>query len=107
MKKPKLARILGLWIAPLVGISALAIADFVFLHTPRQRTHTLSMTVGQYRTTRTPLAQALQDAGDSFGIKLEIRQGAGSEDTVEVETAALRFAEIVLFVTISKGDSSR
>jgi TRAP-type uncharacterized transport system substrate-binding protein len=83
MKKRKLARILGMWIAPLVGFSTLAVAFFAYFHTPSQRSHALSMTAGQYRTTRNPLARALQDAGNAFGIKLEIRQGAGSEDTLD------------------------
>jgi TRAP-type uncharacterized transport system substrate-binding protein len=83
MKKPKLARILGLWIAPFMGLAALAVALFLYFYTPGQRTNVLSLTAGQKQTTRNQVALALQNAGTTFGIQMEIHECAGSEDALD------------------------
>jgi TRAP-type uncharacterized transport system substrate-binding protein len=83
MKKKELAGTLGMWIAPIVGLSALAVALFFFFHTPGQRPHTLSITAGQNQTTRHQVALELRKAGTSFGIHMDIRETAGSEDALD------------------------
>jgi TRAP-type uncharacterized transport system substrate-binding protein len=95
MNKKKLVKILGLWIAPIVGISALAIALFVFLYTPHQREHTLTMTAGQHKTTRHQVAVALQNAGTPLGIRIELRDTAGSEESLDRVNAGKLDAALV------------
>ena len=78
-RKRSLTKILGVWVAPIVGLTALAVAFFFYFYSPRERTHKLTITEGQKLTTGTQLGQALQVSVAPFGFQLEIKETAGSE----------------------------
>ena len=81
--KRSLAKFLGVWVAPIVGLSALALALFVYFYKPGQRAVHLSFTAGQKQTTRHQVAQALNTSATSLGIHLQLQETPGSEEALD------------------------
>jgi TRAP-type uncharacterized transport system substrate-binding protein len=73
-----------LWGAPLIGISALLAALYIYWHPPRERTYQLRMTGGHLRGTRHELAQVLRRHAVSQGLTLAIEPTAGSEEALDL-----------------------
>jgi TRAP-type uncharacterized transport system substrate-binding protein len=72
------------WLAPAVGIAALGLAAFFYFHTPRERTHRLTMTAGNAANTRYQVTESLQPELQSCGLHLETRYSRGSEDALDL-----------------------
>jgi TRAP-type uncharacterized transport system substrate-binding protein len=82
-----LMKIMWLWVAPLVGVSALVAAIYLFWHSPHERSYRLRMTAGEAESTRHELAQILQRQAASRGLTLEIEPTAGSEAALDAVNA--------------------
>src|SRR5262249_3659656 len=83
MTKRRLFGLVGMVVAPVVGLAALGVALFLYFHTPRQRTYTLTITAGQQQSTRHTLLLALQEAGAGLAIQLKFQEMAGSEEALD------------------------
>jgi TRAP-type uncharacterized transport system substrate-binding protein len=90
-----LHRALWLWVAPLVGLSALAVALFLYWHAPRQARYRLRMTSGETVGTRHELAQVLRRHAAHDGITIEIEATAGSEAALDAVNSGLLDAALV------------
>src|SRR5579871_6203800 len=84
MSKPRpLRRFLKRYLAPLVGVVALAFAAYVYLRRPAQPTYHLRMTAGSTLDTRHRLGLLLKSELAAFGFQLELEGTAGSETALE------------------------
>jgi TRAP-type uncharacterized transport system substrate-binding protein len=79
-----LFKILWVWAAPLVGLSALAVAFAVYWHAPGERSYRLRITAGEALGTRHELAQVLRRQAAAHGLTLEIETTAGSEEALDL-----------------------
>jgi TRAP-type uncharacterized transport system substrate-binding protein len=70
-------------VAPLVGLSALVVALFLYWHAPRQRSYRLRMTAGEAVSTRQELAQLLRRHAAGQGLTLDMQATAGSEASLD------------------------
>jgi len=90
------ARLRGLvwrWLAPVVGAAALALAVYLYFHTPAGKTVRLTMTAGSLLSTRAELAEVLRDAAAARGVLLDLREAVGSEQALDwVETRQVDLA---------------
>ena len=80
------ARLRGLvwrWLAPIVGTAALALAVYLYFHTPAGKTVRLTMTAGSLLSTRAELAEVLRDAAATRGVVLDLRETVGSEQALD------------------------
>jgi TRAP-type uncharacterized transport system substrate-binding protein len=82
-KKRLLTRFLWMFLAPLVGLTCLGVAFFVYYRTPRERTYHLSMTGGDALGTRHQVALALQTQLAHIRIHVDIRETPGSEEALD------------------------
>jgi TRAP-type uncharacterized transport system substrate-binding protein len=76
-------RLLWRWVAPLAGIAALCLAGFFYFHTPRARTHSLTMTAGNPAGTRHDIAEVLRREVAPRGVDLRLRSSVGSEEALD------------------------
>ena len=90
------ARLRGLvwrWLAPVMGAAALALAVYLYFHTPAGKTVRLTMTAGSLLSTRAELAEVLRDAAAARGVLLDLREAVGSEQALDwVETRQVDLA---------------
>jgi TRAP-type uncharacterized transport system substrate-binding protein len=71
------------WIAPAVGLGALGLAVYFYLHgSPREKAHRLDLSAGDALGTRNHLAQLLQTEVAGQGIRLELHETRGSEEAL-------------------------
>jgi TRAP-type uncharacterized transport system substrate-binding protein len=94
MSAPRRLRlIVWKWVAPLVGVTALGLAVFLYFHTPRERAFRLIVTAGDPLDTRHELAEVLRDEVRARGLTLELRGTVGSEQALDqVEARAVDLA---------------
>ena len=81
--RPTLSKVLWVWAAPLVGLSALALAFYFYWHAPRERSYLLRLTGGDAHGTRHQLAQVLGANAAAQRLTLEIQATAGSEEALD------------------------
>jgi TRAP-type uncharacterized transport system substrate-binding protein len=72
------------WLAPALGIVALALAAYVFFHNPRGRTYRLTMTGGSAASTRYQVAETLRRELALCGLDLETHLSHGSEEEIDL-----------------------
>jgi TRAP-type uncharacterized transport system substrate-binding protein len=85
--------ILWKWLAPVAGVAALAVAVYLYFHTPRQATVRLKITAGNQLGTRAELAEVLHEAAAGRGVVLDLRETVGSEQALDwVETRQVDLA---------------
>jgi TRAP-type uncharacterized transport system substrate-binding protein len=70
------------WLAPLLGLTALALALFLYLHSPGNSSHRLSITAGNAAGMRHQLALKLGRELEQRSLSLDLRPSAGSEDAL-------------------------
>jgi TRAP-type uncharacterized transport system substrate-binding protein len=81
--RTSLRRVIWRWLAPVVGIAALALAAYLFLHGTRQQKYRLTITAGNRLGTREELADILRQAVAPEGLTLELRESVGSEEALD------------------------
>jgi TRAP-type uncharacterized transport system substrate-binding protein len=90
------ARLRGIvwkWLAPVVGVAALAFAVYYYFHTPGAKTVRLTITAGSLLSTRAELAEVLREAASQRGVFLDLRETVGSEQALDwVETRQVDLA---------------
>jgi TRAP-type uncharacterized transport system substrate-binding protein len=77
-------RILWTLVAPSAALTALALAFFVYYHSPRVRSYHLRMTAGDARGTRHHLANLLRNKAAPLGLQLDVEETAGSEAALDL-----------------------
>jgi hypothetical protein len=82
-EKNKLVKALWKWVAPLVGLAAIALACFFYFHSPGQNSYRLSLTAGNALGTRHQLGQRLQKESSERSIALALRPSEGSEQALD------------------------
>jgi TRAP-type uncharacterized transport system substrate-binding protein len=81
--RSKMRKLFWVWVAPLVGLAALALAVYFYFRTPQERTYRLRMSAGSPLGMRHNLARMLRTEASSYGIELELRGTKGSEDALD------------------------
>jgi TRAP-type uncharacterized transport system substrate-binding protein len=81
--RASLKRIFWVWVAPLGGLAALALAVYLYYRAPPRRTYHLTMTAGDRLGMRHNLARMLRSEAYSNGIDLELHGTKGSEDALD------------------------
>src|SRR5262249_16534697 len=76
-------RIFWKWVAPLAGLAALALAFYVYFHTPRERTYRFRATAGNAAGNRHHLARLLQADLEQHNILLELQETPGSDEALD------------------------
>jgi TRAP-type uncharacterized transport system substrate-binding protein len=79
----KRARRLWMWLAPLVGLAALALALFLYFHSPGDRPYRLRITAGNEAGMRHQLALNLGTEAERRNISFNLRPSAGSEEALD------------------------
>jgi TRAP-type uncharacterized transport system substrate-binding protein len=77
------ARRLKRWLAPIVGVAALALALFFYFYSPGEKHFRLTMTAGSALDTRHKLATMLGQEMAAHGLTLELQETAGSEEALD------------------------
>src|SRR5262249_10165842 len=91
--RASLRKVFWVWVAPLGGLAALALAVYLYYRSPPRRTHRLSMTAGNPLGMRHNLARMLRAEASSYGIELKLQGTKGSEDALDqVDRHALDLA---------------
>jgi TRAP-type uncharacterized transport system substrate-binding protein len=80
-------RLLWTRVAPVAAVAALALAFFVYYHSPRARSYHLRMTAGDARGTRHHLANLLRTKAAPLGLRLDVEETAGSEEALDLVNA--------------------
>jgi TRAP-type uncharacterized transport system substrate-binding protein len=89
----QLRRIVWRWLAPVVGVAALAFAAYFYFHKPGKKEVRLKITAGNLLSTRAELADVLRDAAAARGVILDLQETAGSEQALDrVETRQVDLA---------------
>jgi TRAP-type uncharacterized transport system substrate-binding protein len=81
--RTKLVRVFWLWLAPLAGLGALALACYFVFHSPREHSYRLRMTAGNRLGMRHQLAERLQAEVARQGLDLELHETPGSEEALD------------------------
>jgi TRAP-type uncharacterized transport system substrate-binding protein len=81
--RARFVRIFWKWVAPLAGLAALALAVFVYFHSPRERTYRFRLTAGNATGTRHHLARLLQAELAPHNLLLELEETPGSEEALD------------------------
>jgi TRAP-type uncharacterized transport system substrate-binding protein len=81
--RAKLVRVFWLWLAPLAGLGALALAFYFVFHSPRERSYRLRMTAGNTLGMRHQLAQALRAEVARRGLDLALHETPSSEEALD------------------------
>jgi TRAP-type uncharacterized transport system substrate-binding protein len=79
----RLRKVFWVWLAPLGGLAALALALYFYFRSPPERTYHLSMTAGNTLGLRHNLARMLRAEASSYGIQLDLQGTKGSEDALD------------------------
>src|SRR5262245_22077828 len=79
----RLARILWKWVAPIVGVAAIALAVYFYFNSPRPRSYTLRATAGNTLGTRHKLGIRLRDEVADRRVVLNLEPCAGSEEALD------------------------
>jgi TRAP-type uncharacterized transport system substrate-binding protein len=81
--RTSLRKVFWVWVAPVAGLAALALAVYLYCRSPQQRTYHLSMTAGNPLGMRHNLARMLRAEALSHGIQLELHGTKGSDDALD------------------------
>jgi len=79
----RIARILWKWVAPIVGVAAIALAVYFYFHSPRPKTYVLRATAGNEVGTRHKLGIRLRDEVADRRVVLNLEPCAGSEEALD------------------------
>jgi TRAP-type uncharacterized transport system substrate-binding protein len=72
-----------MWLAPLLGLAALALALFLYFHSPGNARRRLSITAGNAAGMRHQLALKLGAEAERHGISFDLHPSAGSEEALD------------------------
>jgi TRAP-type uncharacterized transport system substrate-binding protein len=78
-----LMKVLWKWVAPIVGLTALALALYFYFHSPAQRSYRLRLTAGNELGTRHQLAMHFQSETAQQNVTFELLPSAGSEQALD------------------------
>jgi TRAP-type uncharacterized transport system substrate-binding protein len=78
-----LVKVLWKWVAPIVGLTALALALYFYFHSPAQRSYRLRLTAGNELGTRHQLAMRFQSEMAQQNLTFELLPSAGSEQALD------------------------
>jgi TRAP-type uncharacterized transport system substrate-binding protein len=76
-------KVIWKFVAPLVAVSALALACFLYFYSPAQKSYRLSLTAGNVLGTRHQLAQRLQKEVFQRGLVFALQPSQGSEQALD------------------------
>jgi TRAP-type uncharacterized transport system substrate-binding protein len=86
-------RVVLKWVAPVLGLAALALAFYFSVRAPSQRSYRLSLTAGNELGMRHRLAESLRDEVAQRRVTLDLRPSQGSEQALDwVNTRAVDVA---------------
>jgi hypothetical protein len=71
------------WLAPLAGLAALALALYLYFHSPGNARYRLSITAGNAAGMRHQLALKLGSESERRNISFDLRPSAGSEEALD------------------------
>src|SRR5262245_21045837 len=81
--RSRFTRILVRCVAPVVGLAAIGVAVFLYLHDPAPRTYGVRITAGSELGMRHQLALRLQKDTADRNITFDLRPCAGSEEALD------------------------
>jgi TRAP-type uncharacterized transport system substrate-binding protein len=79
----RLVKILWKWVAPVAGLTAIALAIFFYFHSPGPKSYRLRMTAGNPIGMRHQLATRLQEDVKRQNLTLVVVPSAGSEEALD------------------------
>jgi TRAP-type uncharacterized transport system substrate-binding protein len=78
-----LVKVLWKWVAPIAGLTALALALYFYFHSPTQRSYRLRLTAGNELGTRHQLAMHFQSEAVQQNLAFDLVPSAGSEQALD------------------------
>jgi TRAP-type uncharacterized transport system substrate-binding protein len=81
--KNRLLMFIGKWVVPAAALAALALAAFLYFHSPAPKTYRLSLTAGNPLGVRHQLAERLQKEGSAHGLEFTLEPSKGSEQSLD------------------------